>query len=393
MIAGLGFTVALFVTDPPLADQSKIGILVASVIAAAAAAFVLGRTSPRRPRATPGSPGRREEIAGSLRSWLIQLRRNAAPTAADSSTKAASGEGPKIILRWILEVPQVGSVVVNESVFLPGKLLELESRDDTPPPKTLEVYQVYSSAMRQILRHIGVPDRRATGTIFKAVSRSKHRYRSDTPWALASPRGFRKSAAFVFQGETSASASPPVFSSRIAKADFSVTGGIRITDPTGLTPIGANGQASWKTQIHFTRDPELQARIITGEDLAEHLLDILMNDFGQHDADEGNVAARIEPDLDNLRLALRAAYTPPQDWAANLTETVVEGEAGETVETTLDLAASSAGTGYFAVTYYAADDPDLGETTDAWLVDVDERGRVSVTIDPSETALREPLPS
>ncbi|WP_186382400.1 Na+/H+ antiporter NhaA [Amycolatopsis rhizosphaerae] len=52
LIAGLGFTVALFVTDlafaPPLADQSRIGILAASLIAATAAALVLSRAG--RPR-------------------------------------------------------------------------------------------------------------------------------------------------------------------------------------------------------------------------------------------------------------------------------------------------------------------------------------------------------
>lgn len=49
LIAGLGFTVALFVTglaftDPVLAGQAKIGILAASLIAAAAAALALRRT-------------------------------------------------------------------------------------------------------------------------------------------------------------------------------------------------------------------------------------------------------------------------------------------------------------------------------------------------------------
>lgn len=51
LISGLGFTVALFVTDlsfpdDTLAGQAKLGILVASVVAAAAAAVVFGRSSP-----------------------------------------------------------------------------------------------------------------------------------------------------------------------------------------------------------------------------------------------------------------------------------------------------------------------------------------------------------
>ena len=55
LIAGLGFTVALFVTDlafpdQALADHAKLGILTASVLAAAAAALVLNRSGTSPPR-------------------------------------------------------------------------------------------------------------------------------------------------------------------------------------------------------------------------------------------------------------------------------------------------------------------------------------------------------
>jgi NhaA family Na+:H+ antiporter len=55
LIAGLGFTVALFITelaytDPALTEQAKIGVLVASAIAATAAAVVLA-TAIKPPRA------------------------------------------------------------------------------------------------------------------------------------------------------------------------------------------------------------------------------------------------------------------------------------------------------------------------------------------------------
>ena len=60
-IAGIGFTVSIFVAglaydDPQLADEAKIGVLVASVLAAAlGAALLLGRTATRR-ATTPTTP-------------------------------------------------------------------------------------------------------------------------------------------------------------------------------------------------------------------------------------------------------------------------------------------------------------------------------------------------
>ncbi|WP_211265600.1 Na+/H+ antiporter NhaA [Actinacidiphila oryziradicis] len=61
LLGALGFTVALFVTElayteAGLTDHAKIGILAASVIAAAAAALVLTRT-PQEPTASPAATG------------------------------------------------------------------------------------------------------------------------------------------------------------------------------------------------------------------------------------------------------------------------------------------------------------------------------------------------
>ena len=66
VVAGVGFTVALFVTglsfdDPGLQDASKVGIHVASTVAAVVGAVLLARTargSEPEPRGQPaGSPG------------------------------------------------------------------------------------------------------------------------------------------------------------------------------------------------------------------------------------------------------------------------------------------------------------------------------------------------
>ena len=52
-IAGIGFTVSLFIAGlaferPALSDQAKIGVLVASIIAAGVGATILGRNTPDR---------------------------------------------------------------------------------------------------------------------------------------------------------------------------------------------------------------------------------------------------------------------------------------------------------------------------------------------------------
>ena len=60
LLAGIGFTVSLFVTglaftDPALQDQAKIGILAASTIAGILGALILRRTSGRGGRSAAGN--------------------------------------------------------------------------------------------------------------------------------------------------------------------------------------------------------------------------------------------------------------------------------------------------------------------------------------------------
>ena len=57
MLAGIGFTVSLFIAglafdDAALADEAKIGVLAASVVAALVGAAILSRT-----KASPSSEG------------------------------------------------------------------------------------------------------------------------------------------------------------------------------------------------------------------------------------------------------------------------------------------------------------------------------------------------
>jgi Na+:H+ antiporter, NhaA family len=61
LITGLGFTVALFITDlaytdPKLTDRSKIGVLAASAFAATASAAVLATANKRANRSAAPNP-------------------------------------------------------------------------------------------------------------------------------------------------------------------------------------------------------------------------------------------------------------------------------------------------------------------------------------------------
>jgi hypothetical protein len=169
-------------------------------------------------------------------------------------------------LRWVLD-----DVVVDESTFEPGKELWLEAHAPTSAPQLLQVYQVYSSAIRQILTHVGVSDRRAVGD-FTAVSLPPDRYRSDRQWRLPEPRGWRKSTSFIFLADVSDKPSGPVYSSRLGTAKLGLGGSAELKEPTGLVPIGVSGSGSIKAALHFATDPTLSIEVLTGEALVEHML-------------------------------------------------------------------------------------------------------------------------
>jgi hypothetical protein len=285
-------------------------------------------------------------------------------------------------LHWMVE-----DIVVDEGTFLPGKQLYLESHSAASTPKVLQVYQVYSSAMRQILKHIGIPERRL-GPEFRAVHIPPDRHRSERSWRLPEPRGWRKSAAFVFMDDESDSLSMHVYSSRVGKASFSLRGGVQMTDPTGNVPLGVNGEGSLDTAFVFASDPMLSLEVLTGEALVEHVIRNLTEDVGRVDDKEStDVAARIQLEIPELRLSLLEAYTPPDDWAVDLLESSIAGDEGELAKVALELVTPSKGTGYFGVTFSGSLDDGVGETTDIWMVNVDADLSISVIPDPTEVPL------
>lgn len=278
-------------------------------------------------------------------------------------------------LRWLL-----GDVDVEEGVFVPGKLLTLEASGMTVAVAEFEMFQLYSSAMRQILKHIGVPERRVLKSR-PVVDAGQGTYRADRQWMLPPPRGPRKSSAFIFGAHENVSGR--IFSSRFGKAEIlvPVAAHAGVQDPTGAVQVGVGGRAELKATIYVAIDPEIEIRVLTGQDLVQHMLDALDNDVVREEDEDRDVAARIETARRDVIDTLRDAYTGPADWLIGLPTTQLSLDARETATVPVDIEAPTQGTGYFALSFSDRNDDsgEMAETTDAVAITVNAEGTVTVT--------------
>lgn len=290
-------------------------------------------------------------------------------------------------LRWLL-----GDVVVDESVFLPGKDLVMEAVGVDPAPGQFEPFQVYSSAMRQILKHVGVRERRALSPV-PVVAGSDGAVRGDRAWKLPAVRGLRKSAGYIFAADGADSG--PVYCSRLGKARVRPAAGLKAVaqDPSGSLRAEAGLRIEVETVLQLAIDPELSVTLLTGPELVEHMLANLAADVAEDEDEDVSVAARVETVRDELAETLRDAYTPPDDWVSQLDVSSLNAQAGQRVAVTVGIDPPTLGIGYFAVRFTApADDEDtddgeeLAETSDVWAVRVDESG-VSLILDPDNIDL------
>jgi hypothetical protein len=268
------------------------------------------------------------------------------------------------ILNW-----KVGDTLAGEGVFLPGKPVTPCAVEADRAPNTFQVYQLYSSAMRQILKHVGVPERRRLHPV-RADKQGKKHWHAEAAWGLPAPRGFRKSAAFVFTADDDWNRrSPIVYSSRMGVADLSVGGDVGV-EP-GQLVIGAKGRASLYSGIRFAVDPRVEVRVITGGDLVDHMMVNLLDDVGHiEDSEDESKAARIELAREELLETLHLAYEPPQSWEMVPHTGELSGGPGEWHSVRLDISTPEPGDCYLAVEYQLTADPEVGETADVWAVSV-----------------------
>lgn len=286
------------------------------------------------------------------------------------------------MLRW-----KLGNLVVDNSVFKPGKELDLEILAPAKKPSKMQVFQVYESAVWQVLRIVGRqrPKPRAKAP-FLAVEvspkTSPRTYRSDSKYRLPEVRGFRKSAAYTFSDIVSGEFSQPVYASRFGKARFIFQAGA-----AAPAPIPVGGQIKLAGDILLASDPDMSVDVLTGAELKDHMVANLIREFGDADLDaDVGLAQQIRPVLSDLDRSLVAAYAPPSNWTFGLTEQQVSGDEGQSAATELVLDAPVEGTGYFALRFH---DPatDLFETTDVLAVEVDGEGNALIITDLSEMPL------
>lgn len=290
-----------------------------------------------------------------------------------------------MVLRWMN-----GDDVVGESTFMPGKRLHLAAYRQLPVPETLQVYQVYSSAMRQILKHIGIPDRHP-GQLFGAVRQDDEHYRSDARWRLPEPRGWRKSASFIFIANNSENTSGPIYSSRIGKASFKTKASAQAKAPAGVVLIGGGGEADVDIDVTFATDPVLTVEVLTGETLAEHMIRNLLEEVvPEGEAEREDLAGRVALELPRLRDSLPATYAAPSLWSFTTTSVEIQGDEGDHVTLGLHLEAPTPGSAYVAVSFTDPSNPDRGETCDPWGITVDEDLVVSAITDPNDLPLALP---
>ena len=288
-------------------------------------------------------------------------------------------------LRWL-----INEIVVDGSTFTPSPPKDLVMEGwAMPMPSYFNVYQVHDSLIRQLLDHIGIPESYLE-TSFGVVGSSADQFRSDRSWRLPSPRGWRKSTSFRFFADESDQASPIIRSSRLGEARLHLqTPDVVI--PVGGIPIGIGGAAKFEASLYYAVDPELSVEVITGEELMTYAIRNLTEDVGARD-EQGfsDVAARIELSLGELTNSLPSAYRPPSDWSVVPATTFVSGDAGSFSQVGVELNLPSPGTGYFAVTFVDAEDPELGETTNAFAISVDRELKVTAN-DPAHFRLRLPI--
>jgi hypothetical protein len=265
-------------------------------------------------------------------------------------------------LNWLVD-----EEVADGNTYRPPKDVTLEASGLNEPPNAFQVFRIHDSAIRQVMRHIGIPELTPV-TEINAAELGDRRYQSDREWSLPVPRGaFRRSAAFVFLADAADHRSGVVYSARKARADVSRSQGLTAKAPS--VPVSAEVRHAVDVEITYAVDPDMNVRVLTGAELAEHVLNVLVEEVGHDDPDYADVQARIAIGIDELRETLPTVYEPPYDWELE-TPSTVHGEAGETSTVEVMVNASSVGTGYFALSLSDPSDPDGDEVSTVWAVDV-----------------------
>jgi hypothetical protein len=261
-----------------------------------------------------------------------------------------------MILRWLQD-----KKVVDGSTLKPGKDLRMEAVGDGGRPHFFTVFQTYGPAYALVRRILGGAER-TYQTAFLAKRVDHRKYQSDKEWRLPVPIG-QISAQFIFVAEPSGKESGIVRSSVFGVVKFGWSAGLDMGALAGLTPVPApEAEITVTVPVILGVDPLVRLDLLTGEDLAQLIINRVVKDLAQENND-----VRRNPAYSEVLEGLIAACTPPDDWTYTLDAESAEIEPGTETAFTFTLRVSSPGTGAFVVWCRDSDHPfddDKGTLSD-----------------------------
>lgn len=299
-------------------------------------------------------------------------------------------------MNWVLDRARVQGKIVNNfvvdgSALVPPKLLTLRATGVDENVASFEVLKYHDSAIRQILRHIGVPDitRFRPPITLEAVADGAS-YKSKVLWSLpAANSALKKRSAFLFCADGGIDKSGVVFSTRKAVATVKTRAGSAVH---GVVPPG-------KASVTFDRvvtakiiwavDPNMIVTVLTGDELVQHALRLVQDAI----EDDDDLRGKFDAEIEDLRQALPLTYQGPKDWELEA-PSHVGGDEGETTEFDVDFNAASDGMGYFAFLLSDPESPDDDEVSSIFALEVTREGdglTLSVITDFDGMELRLPV--
>ena len=281
---------------------------------------------------------------------------------------------------WLLD-----QNVVDDSTFLPPKALWLYATNLEKAPRAFEIFRYHDSAVRQILKHLGVDDLTPTRSEIDPMDLGNGRWCGDRLWNLPAPRTkIHKSCGYVFRIDNGP-ISPAVYSTKKARATVKrgthIEGGLKLPH---FTTVEGRFQHCVELKVQWAVDPDMSVSVLTGMELAGHVMAVV------RDAIDPETGFDVDRQAPNLQEQLGALYTPPPYWTI-IPPFSLHGEKRQTTIDPVDLVASQAGTGYFALRLSDADSTDDDEISPIFslqVTEIDGALNLAVVTDFDEMELR-----
>lgn len=243
-----------------------------------------------------------------------------------------------VVINWLK-----GNFTVDRGTFKPGSELELRSVYHKDTPEAYEVYEVLPKIL-----WFARKDRRIATLPAKPLEPLQGRYHTANLWRLPAPANkknglltFVAKVGDVYSGTITSSSMQIATNTRRTKSEDSLKGALEAKFPGGKGSVEAGHKSSDEgeitVQVAPTLDPEVAIRLLQGDEVGTHILE-LINDWFEEDSAESRYieshvvnalgsylkGPRIEFDYIKTKLVPpeKASFTIPITLSANL-KTVV----------------------------------------------------------------------